>query len=127
MPKRARVDEAGDAPEALTRATKAAVNKHGWDELRLAYRTGRLRFMEGVGAKATAEILQAAATERSHGQRFIDLAQPHLNSDWMKRVATWSDSGVVNDRLLKQVQMICAFPQCANTALLRAYISAVGK
>ena len=42
MPKRARVDEADGAPEALARATKAAINKHGWDELQLAYRTGRL-------------------------------------------------------------------------------------
>ena len=54
MPKRARVDEADGAPEALMCATKAAISKHGCDELRLAYRTGRLRFMEGVGAKATA-------------------------------------------------------------------------
>ena len=100
MPKRARVDEADGAPEALARATKAAINKHGWDELRLAYRTGRLRFMEGVGAKATAEItlfLQASAAERSHWQRFMDLVGPHLNSDWMKRLASWSNSGIVND------------------------------
>ena len=104
--------------------------KHGWDELRLAYRTGRLRFMEGVGAKATAEItlfLQASAAERSHWQRFMDLVGPHLNSDWMKRLASWSNSGIVNDSLVKQVQTICAFPQYANTALLRAYVSAVGK
>ena len=130
MPKRARVDEANGAPEALARATKAAINKHGWGELRLAYRTGRLRFMEGVGAKATAEItllLQASAAERSHWQRFVDLVGPHLNSDWMKRLASWSNSGIVNDSLVKQVQTICTFPQYANTALLRAYISAVGK
>ena len=130
MAKRARVDEADGAPEALARATKAAINKHGWDELRLAYRTGRLRFMEGVGAKATAEItllLQASAAERSHWQRFMDLVQPHLNSDWMKRLATWNNSGVVDDALLAQVQVICAFPQYANSALLRAYLSAVGK
>ena len=110
MPKRARVDEADGAPEALARATKAAINKHGWDELRLAYRTGRLRFMEGVGAKATAEItlfLQASAAERSHWQRFMDLVGPHLNSDWMKRLASWSNSGIVNDSLVKQVQTIC--------------------
>ena len=130
MPKRARVDEADGAPEALMCATKAAISKHGWDELRLAYRTGRLRFMEGVGAKATAEItlfLQASAAERSHWQRFMDLVGPHLNSDWMKRLASWSNSGIVNDSLVKQVQTICTFPQYANTALLRAYISAVGK
>ena len=69
MPKRARVDEANGAPEALARATKAAIHKHGWDELQLAYRTGRLRFKEGVGPKATAEItllLQTSAAERSH-------------------------------------------------------------
>ncbi len=106
MPKRARVDEANGAPEALTRATKAAMNKHGWVELQLAYRTGRLKFMEGVGAKAAAEItllLQTSATERSHWQRFMDLVQPHLNSDWIKRLDTWNDSGVVDDILLKQV------------------------
>ena len=129
MPKRARVDEADGAPEALMRATKAAVNRHGWDELQLAYRTGRLRFMEGFGNKTAAEItllLRASATERSHRQRFMDLVQPHLNSDWMKRLASWNDSGVVDDALLMQVQVICAFPQYANSALLRAYLSAVG-
>ena len=69
MPKRARVDEADGAPEALARATKAAINKHGWDELQLAYQTGRLRFPEGIGAKAAAEIAllqQSSATRRSH-------------------------------------------------------------
>ena len=130
MPKRARVDEADGATEALARATKAAINKHGWDELQLAYRTGRLRFLDGVGAKAAAEIalrMQAKTAERSHWQCFMDLVQPHLNSDWMKRLATWNDSGVVDDILLRQVQVICAFPQYANSALLRAYLSAVGK
>ena len=62
MPKRARVDEANGAPEALGRATKAAIRKHGWDELQLAYRTGRLRFMEGVCAKATFTLLYQALT-----------------------------------------------------------------
>ena len=66
MPKRARVDEADGAPEALTRATKAAVNRHGWDELQLAYRTGRLRFMEGVGNKT-------AALAAIHGPRAATL------------------------------------------------------
>eukprot|EP00959_Pyramimonas_sp_CCMP1952_P440260 9217321-Pyramimonas_sp.AAC.1 len=76
MPKRARVDEADGAPEALTCAAKAVINEHAWDELRLAYRAGRLRFVEGVGAKATAEItllLQTATAERSPWQRFMDL------------------------------------------------------
>ena len=45
----------------------------------------------------------------------------------MKRLASWSNSGIVNDSLVKQVQTICTFPQYANTALLRAYTSAVGK
>ena len=41
MAKRARVDEADGAPEALARATKAAINKHGWDELQLGSRIRR--------------------------------------------------------------------------------------
>ena len=121
MPERARVDEADGAAEALTRATKAAVNRHGWDELQLAYRTGRLRFMEGVGNKTAAEItllLRASATERSHWQRFMDLVQPHLNSDWMKRLATWNDSGVVDDVMVLIIDKICDGPPCENAQRL---------
>ena len=72
MPKRARVDEAYGAPEALTRAAKAAVSRHGWDELQLAYRTGRLRFMEGVGNKTAAGRARAKGAHHEDGRSLRD-------------------------------------------------------
>ena len=72
MPKRARVDEADGAPEALTRATKAAVNRHGWDELQLAYWPGRLRFMEGVGNKTAAGRARAKGAHHEDGRSLRD-------------------------------------------------------
>ena len=53
MSKRTRAEEDW---EGVAPATKAAIRRHGWDELKLAYQTGRLRFLAGVGAKVAAEI-----------------------------------------------------------------------
>ena len=80
MPKRTRADRHdGDfAP-----ATRAAINRHGWEELRHAYQTGRLIFLEGVGAKVATEIsllLQSspgAKREPNHWERLLHLVRPH--------------------------------------------------
>ena len=131
MPKRTRADRHdGDfAP-----ATRAAINRHGWEELRHAYQTGRLIFLEGVGAKVATEIsllLQSspgASREPNHWERLLDLVRPHLNSEWIARLATWNESQIVGESLLKRVEAICALrPQYANSALLRSFLAAASK
>ena len=122
MPKRARADEAGGESDAITRTTKAAINRHGWEGLRLAYHTGRLRFLEGVGSKTAAEIallLHAETIERSHWQHFLDLVQPHLNSDlgqspgYMERQRRCGRSHTeagANDLRIPSVRKQCSAP-----------------
>ena len=131
MPKRTRADrDDGD----IAPATRAAINRHGWEELRHAYQTGRLIFLEGVGAKVAAEmslLLQSspgASREPNHWERLLDLVRPHLNSEWIARLATWNESQIVDESLLKRVEAICALrPQYANSALLRSFLAAASK
>ena len=106
MTRRTRADRDGGGTD-VARAAKATKNRHGREELRRAYQTGRLIFLEGVGAKVATEIsllLQSSAgasREPNHWERLLDLVRPHLNSEWIARLATWNESQIVEEGLLK--------------------------